>query len=129
MKMRIKGNSIRLRLSRTEAEAVAAGRAVRETTAFPGGATLSYVLEPSPRAPALSATFLDHQVIVAVPLAEALAWAGGTAVALQGRIPTPAGELSLLVEKDFTCLKPRQHEREDESDLFPNPNEAHGHCT
>ena len=120
MKLRIRGDSIRLRLTRTEVAAVAQGQLVQEFTGFPGGIRFAYSLEPRADAAGISASFSDGRIVVALPLAQALAWANGDSVTLQSG--------GILIEKDFACLKPRAHEQEDESDMFPNPNLSHGHC-
>ncbi|MGZ3651319.1 MAG: DUF7009 family protein [Bdellovibrionota bacterium] len=125
MKLRIRGDSIRLRLTRTEVAAVAQGQIVQEFTSFPGGIRFAYCLEPQPLAAGIEASFRDGRIAVTVPLAQAIAWAEGESVALQNS----AEELSILIEKDFACLKPRAFEKEDESDMFPNPNLSSGQCT
>ncbi|MGH8167708.1 MAG: DUF7009 family protein [Woeseiaceae bacterium] len=43
-----------------------------------------------------------------------------------GAQPLDGDELSILVEKDFACLAPR--EGEDDSDKFPNPLEGKATC-
>ena len=45
MKLRIRGNTLRLRLSRNEVDSVARGKEVGESTSFPGGGKLQYVLK------------------------------------------------------------------------------------
>ena len=50
-------------------------------------------------------------------------WVNTDQVGFEGSFPLENGDkLSILVEKDFKCLTERI---EDESDLFPNPNESH----
>ena len=46
MKMRIKGNSIRLRLTKTEIKRIENGHPVEEVLAFGGGKALKYQLHP-----------------------------------------------------------------------------------
>ena len=46
-------------------------------------------------------------------------WAAGNDVSLHGEQPLEHGVLRILVEKDFTCVEPR--DGEDQSDLYPNP--------
>ena len=48
MKLRIRGNTLRLRLSRSEVDLVGQGKEVEESTSFPGGGKLQYVLRQSP---------------------------------------------------------------------------------
>jgi hypothetical protein len=137
MKLRIRGNSIRLRLTQTEVNEVREGRFVQATIEFAKGAKLYYVLEPSNDVSAIEARYVDHRVTVLVPMQMALAWALSTKVELKSEQPLDAHNrhaansgdlLSILIEKDFVCLKPRENEKEDESDMFANPNTAHGNC-
>jgi hypothetical protein len=127
MKLRVRGNSLRLRLSRREVAQVARGEAVRETTAFSPVSRLEYVLETTDDRE-LGARFEDGLVRVGIPGSMAREWASSSMVSLKAEQPVGNESLRILIEKDFTCLKPREHESEDESDLFPNPNEAHGSC-
>ncbi|HUP55871.1 MAG TPA: hypothetical protein VM598_00350 [Bdellovibrionota bacterium] len=128
MKLRIRGNSLRLRLSRSEVAQVGRGQAVRESTAFSPVSRLEYVLETT-EGTELGARFEGGLVRIGVPGSMAREWAASSAVSLKSEQPIGGSEnLRILIEKDFTCLKPREHESEDESDLFPNPNEVHGTC-
>jgi hypothetical protein len=130
MKIRIKGCSIRLRLTRTETALIENGVAVSETLRFGGGTGLSYSLIPSPEVPVMQARFENQEIRIMLPLSQAHTWASSEEVSLRhDQLIAEGGEsLQLLVEKDFFCLKPRQNQVEDESDLFQNPNEAHGRC-
>ncbi|MDX1570733.1 MAG: hypothetical protein R3200_09625 [Xanthomonadales bacterium] len=118
MKLRIKGNSVRLRLSQTEVRRLAEDRAIWESTDF-GSARLHYGIEADPAATAPAAAMAEDRIRVTLPERMAQDWAVGDEVSLHGSIPLATGELKILVEKDFQCLKPR--EDEDEADLFPNP--------
>ena len=118
MKLRIKGNSLRLRLSRPEANAVSAGQRVEESTRFADGSILGYALQPADVA-APSARFANGLVEVQVPAAAAADWADSQQVALIDADGVRDGELTILIEKDFTCVEPRPGE--DQSELFPNP--------
>jgi hypothetical protein len=123
MKLRIRGNSIRLRLSRTEVEAFDRDGAVQDAVRFGPGARLSYALERSP-GEAVSARLDGTHVVVSLPASVAATWCRTDQVSVEAEQPIGDGEaLRLLVEKDFTCLKTRSGE--DESDAFPNP---HDHC-
>jgi len=121
VKLRILGNSIRLRLARNEVERVAGLGAVEDSVRFGPGEMLRYRLEAGD-APA--ARFTGDSLVVRLPQAEIAGWAGSEeAVSLRAEQPIGAGEtLSLLVEKDFECLVPR--EDGDAGDLYTNPNRA-----
>lgn len=127
MKLRIRGNSVRLRVTRTELERIAAGEAVTETTDFGGGQRLKYRLVSDHDATGIGAAFEAGVVTVTLPAPVADEWASTDSVSLGADQSAGAGEsLSILVEKDFQCLAPR--EGEDESDMFPHPEAAGGAC-
>jgi hypothetical protein len=128
MKLRIKGNSIRMRLTQTEIKKIAEGKAVQETLSFGGGTHLIYSLVPSHETQAIHASFEQREIRVHLPIDASKAWASSDQISLKHHQAIERDQLFILIEKDFLCLKPRQHEVEDESDLFPNPNEAHGRC-
>ncbi|MDE0452553.1 MAG: hypothetical protein OXI90_12420 [Gammaproteobacteria bacterium] len=111
MKLRIKGDSIRLRLTQSEVSAVAGGDAVVETTSLPQPFT--YALEASGER--IGAAFAAGRMTVSIPHAIALRWASTEEVSLRGR----EGAVEILVEKDFACLVPR--EGEEDPDAFRNP--------
>ena len=120
MKLRIKGPSVRLRLSQTEVRTLATTGRCAEATPLPG-ATLTYALQTGPD----YAAHLDGSTLtVQVPEATAAEWAASDQVSLSSALVLEDGtDVKLLIEKDFQCLAPDRDE--DESDLFPNPNP---HC-
>ncbi len=125
MKLRVRGNSLRLRLSRGEVNALAETGEVREAIAFgPGPAQrLGYAIVMSEDATVTSASLSGGSVEVVVPRALAREWATSETVGFE--VEQAIGEglsLSILVEKDFACLTPRKGE--DDTDAFPNPNET-----
>ena len=131
MKLRIRGDSIRLRLSQSEVTQVAEGNLIQETTRFMGGAQFFYIFEPTENVQTIKATMTENRMTVQVPLAAAKKWALSNTVEMkfEQAIPNEATEkLFILIEKDFQCLKVRANETEDESDLFINPNVDKGSC-
>ncbi len=120
MKLRIRDNSIRLRLEASEVRALAETGVVETVTAFPRGRRLTYAVESSPASVMPTARFSKKRVTVRLPESSVLAWADSDQVSIEGEELLDNGDvLRLLVEKDFRCLMPRPDE--DESDLFPNP--------
>ena len=90
-------------------------------TGFPGGREFQYVLESSPACVTPGAFYSDNAITVRLPETTVLAWAGSEQVSIEGTQVLDDGEqLLMLVEKDFSCLVPR--EGEDESDMYPHPN-------
>lgn len=121
MKLRVRGDSLRLRLTRGEVEAFGRDGRVEEAVRFGAGVRLSYALE---RGDALSARLDGARVVVTVPADVAREWCDTDRVAIEGSQPVGDGaSLRLLVEKDFACLKTRSGESD--ADAFPNP---HDHC-
>lgn len=118
MKLRIVDDSLRLRLTRSEVASIERGTAVEARTHFPGGVTLTYALEVA-QVDRISATFDAPRILVLLPREVALPWASGNDVSLHGQQPLDHGVFQILVEKDFTCVEPR--DGEDQSDLYPNP--------
>lgn len=121
MKLRIKGDSLRLRLSQSEVRALDEQGTVENQIRFGGGRALTYRLRRDPGANALAASFANNLVEVRVPDRAALDWCRSAEVTLAGSQPiAPDAGLRITVEKDFACRIAR--EGEDESDNFPNPN-------
>ncbi len=121
MKLRIYGDSIRLRLKVGEVERIAAGEIIVEVTHLPDS-TLTYCLVASETG-SIAATFSDGRLVVTLPKADIEKWASTDEVSLHSEQPIAgAGMLSLLVEKDFTCLEPGHHrDCIDDADTFPHP--------
>lgn len=122
MKIRMRRNSIRLRLSQSEIAAISRRQSVRETVAFGPRAQdqFHYELVPSEPAAKISAAFDGRTITVVVPWQLAESWAKSDQVGLETEQNALQDQtLSLLIEKDFACLKPRANE--DDSDAFPNP--------
>jgi len=119
MKLRIKGNSIRLRLSEPEVSILANGEKVAEKVDF-SSSLLRYEVQSSDH---VSVDFINNTVVVKLGEDIIKTWAESDQVSISMNINgSEANKLSILVEKDFKCLTVRP---EDESDLFPNPNEHH----
>ncbi len=125
MKLRMRGNTLRLRLTRGEVDAIGRGETVSESTAFPDGTTLQYRLVPGAvRQAGQQAGESGFEINVEVPRDEASRWADSDEVGFSGEDAFEVGELAVLIEKDFTCITPR--EGEEELDTYPNPNVAAG---
>lgn len=120
MKIRIKGNSIRLRLTKTEITNFGEQGSIEERTLFAGGIFLSYKLQRQPGIDELKASYSENRITVLVPEAMAQEWVATDIVGFENKMDTGNGEqLFLLIEKDWVCL---DNTFEDQSDNFPNPN-------
>lgn len=121
MKLRIRGNSIRMRVSRSEVERIAAGASCEDQIRFAGGGALKYRVEVTANGP-LAAVLAGTDITLRVPRAAVDRWADPAEVSIAGEQALEDGDsVSILLEKDFACLVPRAGE--DDSDLFPNPTE------
>ena len=121
MKLRIRGNSIRLRLKRGEVESLAAGNKLIEETEFPG-TVFSYSLELSDNED-MVASFDNGRIEISMPREIIPEWADTDLVTLYTEQELPdESKLEILVEKDFTCLEPGHHRNcEDDQDTYPHP--------
>ncbi len=120
MKLRIKGNSIRLRLLRSEVERFAAERNISDEARF-GSSALRYSLRMSDEAESIIAKFANDEIEVLMPEAAARDWTTNGEVGFQTDQTIGGGEaLTIIIEKDFECVdRPDDPDRED---AFPNPN-------
>ena len=121
MKLRIRGDSIRLRLKRGEVDQIAAGTSIVEKTHFPN-AVLTFRLDVTENND-ISASFGDGCLVISLPESKILDWASTDEISLEAEQElSGAGVLSLLIEKDFSCLEPGHHrDGEDDEDTFPHP--------
>jgi hypothetical protein len=119
MKLRIRGDSLRLRLVRSELDELVRTGSVADGIGFPGGRSLTYRLHVHPGRQWNAA--LDEQGIsVGLPKEVAERWFRPEEVGCRAALALESGrELSLLIEKDFPCLVDRPGE--DDSDAFPRP--------
>ena len=120
MKLRIRDNSVRLRLTRSEVNALRKDGLVSSKIEFPGSREFNYVVESSPASVNPGAFLSDNVLTVRLPETTVLAWAASEQVTIDGEQLLDDGQrLSILVEKDFVCLVPR--EDEDDAEMFENP--------
>jgi len=124
MKLRIKGPTLRLRLTQGEISALAQRGVVEERVPFAAGTTLIYRLRSDPQAREISASYHGSVVEIRVPESTARQWCSSEQVTLAHAQPVPEGVLQITLEKDFACLAPRAGE--DESDNFPHPQAQRG---
>ena len=120
MKLRVRDNSIRLRLTQTEVELARTDGLVRGTVPLAGNSNFEYVLESSPATVKPEAHMSNNVLTVRIPETEILSWSDSDEVSISATQLLDGGnELSILIEKDFACLAPR--EGEDESDMYAHP--------
>lgn len=118
MKLRIRGNSIRLRLLRGEVAEFGASGVFEESIDF-GASKLTYSLRRTSEIDELSAKFKNNEITVFVPSDAARNWTETELITLTGEQKISDGAvLKILVEKDFVCLD--RPDDEDNKDAYPN---------
>ncbi len=118
MKIRIRGNSVRYRLSKSEVTKLAMEGWLEEKTEF-GNNTLSYSITPTDKE-TMSADFDHNNITLYIPQAALQQWADTNQIGIDYNMPLPnGGSLYLLLEKDFKCNDAAI--TEDQGDYFENP--------
>lgn len=112
MKIRIKGNSLRYRVTKSDIERFSKDGYIEETISF-GNEKLTYALQQSFEKE-LHADFKDQKITLFVPMLMAGEWTNTDRVGFENS----NGPLYILIEKDFKCL---DNVAEDQSDNYPNP--------
>ena len=121
MKLRIKGNSLRLRVSRSELARFQAGGRIEETIHFTAApeATLTYALESALKPSPMTVRYGSREVTVVLSKDRARIWGAEDEVGVYTTLDLgSAVSLEVAVEKDFACL---DRSDEDNSDTFANP--------
>ncbi len=122
MKLRLRENSIRLRLLQNEVTQLREIGNVSETIVFGVNPTenLTYSLRTSAEVLEISAQMINNQIEIFLPMLMAGNWADSDEAGLYGL--QKIGDLAVLkivVEKDFVCVdRPLD---EDNKDAFPHP--------
>ncbi|MCB0708280.1 MAG: hypothetical protein KDC15_02645 [Chitinophagaceae bacterium] len=119
MKLRIKANSVRIRLTKTEVNKLATESYLQEVTVLPGQ-TFIYAIKSDDNATALTIAFENNILTMMVPKSFAANWHQNDMVGMDAWMQVNEKEkLYLLLEKDFVCL---DETAEDQSDNYENPN-------
>lgn len=119
VKLRIKENSVRLRLTRSEVADLAAVGVLENVTDF-GNHSFRFSVLTRKDGPILSSDCRDGAIRIEARKLSIEQWAASETVGLYAEQPALNGAvLTIALEKDFRCLDPRRDE--DESDHFANP--------
>jgi uncharacterized protein DUF7009 len=122
MKLRIKGNALRLRVSRSEVARLLAGDGLEETIHFASEpvARFTYALQAEQSLSRPTVRYTETRVAILLPADQKHAWGTTDQVSIAEEINLGnLGSLAILIEKDFACLDRNEEENED---AFPNPN-------
>jgi hypothetical protein len=112
MKLRLEGNSIRLRVRKSDLIKLQNEGTVTEALVFPNSLNFNYALRTSSTAETIDAQLSAEGITVLIPLSIATNWLNSDAVGLEH---TLNGGLFILIEKDFPCT---DRPWEDTSDTF-----------
>lgn len=107
MKLRFRGNSLRLRLNQREVSSLAGGESIEEQVAFSKGGALVYRLVPAP-ASVYGATLAGNTIIVSIPSPELEQWRNTPGIGLYYQ----DGPLTIAIEKDLECTDGPVEERD-----------------
>ena len=121
MKIRIKGNYIRYRLTQSEVKLLSDQGQIAETTCFGShpSQVFTYALVATDKVIDLSADFDGQKITMYLPIEAAKNWNQEERVGFQHSQEVAPGQvLQLLLEKDFVCL---DDTAEDQSDNYANP--------
>jgi len=111
MKLRIKGSSIRYRLTQSDMERAKEGY-LEEQVNF-AGTPLIYALQTT-EGQELTCSYIGNKITLNIPRTAIESFANTDVVGYDNQ----DGGVYLLIEKDFTCL---DEVNEDQSDNYPNP--------
>ena len=119
MKIRLNGNSIRYRLSKTDIANFGEHGLIEEKTEFLNNQSFYYCLQKKEGINNIEASFSSNRICIFVPENIAAEWTTTDVVGFDSNISLGEGkELLLLIEKDFVCL---DQTLEDQRDNYPNP--------
>lgn len=114
MKIRIKGNSIRLRLTKTDVQSLKDNGLVEDKTIVNAQEIFSYALMTNHEIDKIAASFQNNKITVYLSKEEAKTLTETDEITVQG---SQENGLFLLVEKDLQCLDTTS---EDQSDMYQN---------
>ena len=119
MKIRIKGNSVRFRLSKPELGFLAKHGYLEEKTEFATN-TFCYAIQRLFDGKTLDASFTGNKLTMFVPNQMVEDWVNTDVVGFSNHLSVDENKtLSLLIEKDFKCTD--NEVSEDQSDYFDHP--------
>ena len=119
MKLRLRENSIRLRLLQSEIKMLHDDGFVSEKIRFATQQTLTYTIRASEIIQEIAAQFENEEITIEVPKLLADEWTQTECVGLEGEQKIDGNlSLKILLEKDFVCLE--RPADIDNGDAFPH---------
>lgn len=118
MKIRIKDNSIRLRLTKTDISQLKETGYITCKTIITPEQVFQYALKVDATIQSFSASFEANTITIKLPEAQANILTETDDITIKGSQKNgEEGDLFLLIEKDLQCLDPTH---EDQSDMYEN---------
>ncbi len=127
MKLRIKGNSVRWRVSRSELAKLERGDVIEDTVHFSPRpeARLTYRLQPARQPEPVRVEWASQTLTVVLSEQQIRSWSKETEIGIYDSIDLGMhGSLQVAIEKDFACI---DRTDEENADTFANPHTA-GAC-
>ena len=124
MKLRLRGNSVRVRMDRKDlVELLERGRVVDALRFGPGIArTLTYVVSVGPTPPGRpQADYASGLLVVTIDRGDAEALSEGDRVGFNHEQLTEGGTVRVTLEKDLACLDRPLGDAAEDAWAFPNP--------
>ena len=114
MKLRLSSDSIRIRVRKSDIEALRQTGRIAEHILLPDGESFGFALQTDSSGSAISA-FMEREVLtVSLPAAAAGQWMQSEEVGMETSCALPGGtSLLVLVEKDFPCQHQESSNPED----------------
>jgi hypothetical protein len=112
MKLRIKSDSLRYRLTRSDVDTLSREGYLEDQINFPG-TPLIYAIQLTD-GQELTSSYIDNKITMSMSRKMILELVDSDRIGFKNK----NGGLELIVEKDFTCL---DEVDEDQSDNYPNP--------
>ena len=128
MKLRIRKQTIRLRLSQPEVEKLGVGEVIEARLIFGPEDAQQFCYSVSVEdTQSVQVHYDAYGLRVSLPTDVARDWAESDLVSLESAYPVDgAAALKILVEKDFRCLRPR--DGDEDLNTFPHPREGEVAC-
>src|SRR5579871_2722760 len=124
MKLRIKGNSIRMRLDRRDLGQLLDCGHVNDAVKFgpaPGQAfTYAVQIGPAPRG-LPQVEYAPGQILVKIDREDVIEWQNSDRVGFDHQQSCDGGTIRVVLEKDFACLDRPAGEEAEDAWAFPNP--------
>jgi hypothetical protein len=118
MKLRLQGNSLRLRLNQAEVAQFSKTGYVEDTVEFGPGASFCYLLESCSKITSPQAVYRNGELRIQISCAAAKEWVTTDRVGISGDQRLGGGKtLAILIEKDFKCI----HSDDADPHAYPNP--------